>query len=195
MEYRVINIREYGEEELHKWFSEADDQRREKILRLRYTDDQLRSLCADHLARVMLAKQFHCDASALQFYRTARGKPYLEGNPLHFNLSHSGDFVACAVDFSPIGIDIEAIRPVPPALCKKVCTAEELSYVYEKGEFSSLRFLLLWTAKEAALKMRGLGIRPDLSAFPVMANGRFFLPDCSFMQKQNERYVLTIAQK
>lgn len=195
MEYRVINIRKYGEEDLRKWFSEADTHRRERILRFKNADDKLRSLCADHLARTMLEERLGYDGSELKFCRTERGKPYIDGTALHFNLSHSGDFVACAVDCSPVGIDIEAMRPVRATLCKKVCTNEELSYVHPKGIFSPQRFLLLWTAKEAALKMEGLGIKPDLSDFPVMQDGHFSLPGCRFTQEETAQYALTIAQK
>ena len=40
----------------------------------------------------------------------ANGKPYLEGNPLFFSLSHSGSTALIAVCDSPVGIDFELKR-------------------------------------------------------------------------------------
>ena len=37
-----------------------------------------------------------------------KGKPYLKGREdLHFNISHSGNFVLCALGECPLGVDIE----------------------------------------------------------------------------------------
>ena len=60
----------------------------------------------------------------------------------------------CAVSEEEIGADIEAIRPVSPALVSRVCTEEEKRYIGGDGR----RFLQVWTAKEALAKRSGEGI-------------------------------------
>ena len=40
------------------------------------------------------------------------GKPYLESGGLFFNLSHSGEYVACAISDKEIGID---------TMCSGIC--------------------------------------------------------------------------
>lgn len=194
MEYRIMNIRDIPEAQLRLWFSQSDPQRKESLLRLRRKEDQLRSLCADHLARELLSERLNRAPTDLVFPRTEKGKPYLDGSPLHFNLSHSGNFVACAIDESPIGIDIEVIRPVRQELCKKVCAQDECAYVFPNGEFSSERFLLLWTAKEALMKQIGIGISPDLCGTCVVKNDRlFYSPPLQGYFVTEKEYVLSIA--
>lgn len=75
------------------------------------------------------------------------GKPYFPERPdIHFSISHSGSFALCAIDFFPVGADIEFIRPVSPALINRVCSEIETRH---SGFFS------LWVLKESLVKLRG----------------------------------------
>lgn len=96
------------------------------------------------------------------------GKPYVPGGPA-FNCSHSGSFVCCAVHGGPVGIDLEARRPVRAALAARICTPEELVFTAPGGRFDSLRFLQLWTAKEAWVKYTGEGLGVDFRTLPAAA--------------------------
>ena len=42
--------------------------------------------------------------------RTENGKPYIEGNPLYFSISHSRGKSVIAVDANPVGVDMEVIE-------------------------------------------------------------------------------------
>ena len=77
--------------------------------------------------------------------------------------------VVCAVDDKPIGIDIEQIRPIDLTVAKRICTDEELLYLFghtptdEDFTYTTdteilTRFFELWTAKEAYGKCMGEGI-------------------------------------
>lgn len=158
MNVRLLRVSEVSEETLRRWASELDDETRARLSALRTPEARLRSLCADRLARTMLAEHCGCEMQSLTFLREKNGKPYAVGVPFFFNVSHSGEFVACAVDAQPVGIDVEVLRPVRPALARRVCCAEELAFVAPSGQFDSARFLQLWTAKEACLKRSGQGI-------------------------------------
>lgn len=157
MNVRVLRISELPTEELRRWENDADEATRARLSVLRAPEARLRSLCADRLARTMLAGQCGCDPRSITFLREKNGRPYAVGMPF-FNVSHSGDFVACAVDTQPVGIDVEALRPIRPTLAKRVCCPEELAFIAPSGEFDSARFLRVWTAKEACLKQNGRGI-------------------------------------
>jgi 4'-phosphopantetheinyl transferase len=39
------------------------------------------------------------------------GKPYVSGNKIHFNISHSGNYLICGVSNYEIGVDIECVNP------------------------------------------------------------------------------------
>ncbi len=192
MEYCVLNIRQPKEDDLRFWFFQMGRQEQERITQFRREDDRLRSLCGNHLAREMLSTRLSCRPEELQFLRSPGGKPYLEGTPLHFNLTHSGDFAACVIDHSPVGIDLEVLRPIRPELCKKVCNSAELEFLYRSGTFDSIRFLQIWTAKEALLKLSGCGISTELRTVSVLQEGEL-AP--GLLSLQTEDYILAIAHR
>lgn len=180
---------------LVQWRAELDAEKRARVDRLRRPDDQTRSICADHLARELLL----CAGARpeqLIFTRTPRGKPLCPASGLHFSLSHSGFFVACAVAESEVGLDIEMLRPVRQELARRVCTEAELAWLFPEGTFDSARFLSLWTAKEAYLKFTGEGIGTDLRRIAA-ANAGGLLPCVSgreLLHETTEAYVLSLVR-
>lgn len=97
--------------------------------------------------------------------RLPSGQPVLPGNPAFVSISHCDDRVVCAVSRTPVGIDIEKIRPIRPGMMERVCTTEELRYVRSGNEAE--RFFEVWTAKEAYFKMMGTGIT-NLQAINIL---------------------------
>ncbi len=76
--------------------------------------------------------------------REAGGKPFFpQRTDICFNVSHSYGAVACAVHDTPVGIDIERLRPAPKRLA---------------GEMNDREFFCRWTAKEASIKREGKGL-------------------------------------
>ncbi|MGN0822652.1 MAG: 4'-phosphopantetheinyl transferase family protein, partial [Candidatus Gallimonas sp.] len=95
--------------------------------------------------------------------RTENGKPRLNGDPLFFSLSHSGDTVALAVSDAPIGLDCERRRVLScPALFRRLTDGERRE-----------DFFRLWTAKEAYVKFLGGTLARTLPAL-VYENGILF---------------------
>lgn len=83
--------------------------------------------------------------------RTANGKPYVEGNPLHFSLSHSGEKGIIALSDRAIGVDLEIFQHRLRESVIERFTARE------RAEIASERdFLIHWTAREAYVKLYGL---------------------------------------
>ncbi len=171
MIYRIINLNDstYDKKLFEKAYNEMSPQRQEKADRYQQTPDRRACVFADMLLR-MLLKEAGCNQSPV-FYTDEKGKPYLEGNEFYFSISHSGEFVACAVSRRPVGIDIEKKRTVNLPLIKRVCTEEELSFVLSdsKSTDSSVceRFLRIWCLKEAFLKYTGDGLGAGLKSVSV----------------------------
>lgn len=92
-------------------------------------------------------EKLNISLSSLAFDKT--NKPYFEESGLFLSLAHSGDYVACAVSDSKVGIDIEILKPVKESVIKRVCNTEEQSYINDNGDTS---FLTIWTLKEAYIK-------------------------------------------
>lgn len=134
--------------------------------------------------RDLLSRRTGLAPSELKFSLGAHGKPYLTNAPVHFNLSHSGDFVLCAVDDRPIGVDIEAVRPISPKLIDRVCNDEERAFV--GGD--ERRFLQIWTAKEAIVKRSGVGLHGDLRKISSQTP-----PELTLFSEATDEYVFSIV--
>lgn len=79
-------------------------------------------------------------------------KPYLKNNEIFFNLSHTKNLIACAINSQEVGLDVELIKPINPNLMRKICTEEEyLVCCNSKNRF--LTFFEIWTKKESFVKL------------------------------------------
>lgn len=77
-------------------------------------------------------------------------------NGFYWSLSHKPGYVAGVVASLPVGIDIEGIRPVRPALFAKVMDERERRLA---NTISDKLFYRFWTSKETVLKAVGVGLR------------------------------------
>ena len=112
---------------------------------------------AEKLLAYALKREHGLELSSLAQSRTAAGKPYFPGCPVEYSLSHCRGLVCCALSLSPVGVDAEAPRTVSPALLRRVCTQEELSWLTAQQDLQQA-FLSLWTLKESVMKLSGQGI-------------------------------------
>lgn len=90
------------------------------------------------------------------------GKPYFSGHSeVCFNLSHSGRWAVCVVCDKPSGIDIECSKPFKnqEKVAKRFFSLSEYNWLTQEDNLHfSIRFLRLWTLKEAYAKVTGAGI-------------------------------------
>ena len=87
------------------------------------------------------------------------GKPYFLDSPLHFSITHTKNYVFCALSSCSIGIDAEELdRPVKPSLARNILSPRELAQ-YEEAADPHRALLTFWVLKEAAAKETGEGIR------------------------------------
>lgn len=142
---------------------------RERIQRYTRQRDAFRTAVGEALVRVAAGRILGIRHSDINFKREAFGKPYIEHYPrFHFNLSHAGDWVVCVINNSPVGIDIEKIKPI---------TLDIARYHFSKIEYHDLMlypeqerlyyFYDLWTLKESYLKMLGTGLSTPLDSFSI----------------------------
>lgn len=89
------------------------------------------------------------------------GKPFLPDHPhLHFSISHCQNKVVCALCDAPLGVDLERERPLRAPVASRICSSSE-------SADTPAAFFSLWTAKEAAVKAVGLGLRFPLRAVEI----------------------------
>lgn len=136
----------------------VQEDRQKRILRHRIKQNADNMLIGDILAKALIKKVFEIPIKNQEFAYTEHGKPYLlDFSHIHFNISHSEEFVLCAVADKKIGVDIQKIRDYKPDLAKRVCCDAEIEHIEGSSDKAS-EFTRIWTQKEAALKMRGTGI-------------------------------------
>lgn len=106
--------------------------------------------------------------------RTERGKPFFPDCPhLHFSVSRSGGLSLCALGDSPVGADVELVRPRSKGFPRYVLSDREYEW-YEGRGCRWGDFYTLWTMKEARVKCTGEGIfhRPAREvSVPLMEPG------------------------
>ena len=122
--------------------------------------------------RVLLGHYLNSPPRDIQFSYGANGKPSLAG-PAHirFNASHSGGLALFSFTFDcEIGIDVEAIRPMPDIedIAKRFFSAEETAELMSlPADEREQGFFLCWTRKEAYIKATGEGLSAPLDSFRV----------------------------
>ncbi len=88
------------------------------------------------------------------------------------SLSHSGDYLACSVAPGPIGVDIEILNRKPASrlseLAAMACTPTERERLAAIADdtLRHLRFVQLWSLKEAWFKQVGTGV--DFALLPQL---------------------------
>lgn len=87
------------------------------------------------------------------------GKPRIVNFPKKFNLSHSGDYVVCAVGDGEVGTDIQKWVPGKERMAERFFAPAEWKLLQElSGPQRTEVFYRLWSRKEAYGKYTGQGI-------------------------------------
>jgi len=98
----------------------------------------------------------HIDEKTFLMCKTQKGKPYIEGHPVHFSVSHSDNIWVCLVGDSENGVDVQKkTHSNYQAISRRFFQPEEQRAV-EAGGVES--FIAIWCRKEAFIKLFGLTI-------------------------------------
>lgn len=143
------------------------DERKEKIKKYYFDQDKKRSLMAELLLRYLLKIRFDICQSEIQFIKNSFGKPMLKNlEQIHFNLSHSGEWVVCGVNYNyEVGIDVEKIKENNLDIAKTFFTNEEYNYILKQPKKKNECFYKIWTLKESYVKAEGKGLNIPLNSF------------------------------
>ena len=148
-----------------------DPERRDRIGRFRRREDALSCLFGDLLVRAVLIRETGVRNRDLIFSREAGGKPIcLVPGGVHFNLSHSGSWILAAFDDTPVGVDIELVKPLASGVLEWALSPAESKTMESLAETERLSsFYESWTLKESWLKASGRGLVDHLSDYSVTA--------------------------
>lgn len=146
------------------WLGEEERTRLSSISRPRR---RAQFLAARWLARNHLSMLLNENPGTITIRCQPGSPPSLANDHLLLSLSHSPDWVACAIATHPVGIDIEqhahgrAIRDMALWVCSE--SQQALLDVLD-DEASERCFRTWWTIKESWLKLHAAGFDPALMA-------------------------------
>jgi len=163
-------------DQLDSWISffekNTSTERISQSQKYKYKEDKLRNLLGEVLVVYAMKKSFDIEIN-VPFKRGCYGKPYIN-QEVHFNLSHSGEFVICAVDNSPVGIDIERIAPINFTQFSNFFSSDELIKIkgFKEKSKALMMFYSLWVLKESYIKYTGEGFMfsPENCSFELENN-------------------------
>lgn len=163
-----------------------DKDKQQKVERLQKIEDQKRAIISALLLNDIL-KYYGLSTSDIIY--NEYGKPYLKKNEICFNISHSGDYVVCAVSKNEIGVDIQEIRKVNDLIVQKKYTEEEQKYVTDDVTFTKV-----WTLKESYVKAIGKGLYQKVEEVETINSNQLSkIGDFQFQSMIIDNYCLSIC--
>jgi 4'-phosphopantetheinyl transferase len=138
---------------------------------------KLQTVTGELLARYSVGHYLGKPDQEINLVFGEKGKPHI-GNltDVHYNISHSGYYVVCAVAPTEIGIDVERIRKVNLRIAERFFSPSEIHDLMACDEEHRMKyFITLWTIKESYLKAIGRGLTQHLNSFTIVKNGESYL--------------------
>ena len=172
------------------WLDRLPLEERRRVLRMKTPEDQLQMLATRIFIRSVISAYLEGNPGDWLFDVSSSGRPYLANapQPLHFNISHSGDLLVCVVAGAQhIGVDVEDSTVTRDflRLAKRFFSADEYRWVEQQPAAKQQTcFYTLWNLKESHLKAKGLGLSKGLDTYCFRQdnNGNYQLstqPDAS----------------
>lgn len=146
-----------------EYLNKVEEGRKAEILRTRSEETRVRSLTAGSLLYEVLCRELSLPKTSppFQIEKAPGGKPYLKEYPkLHFNLSHSGDYVCCAVGKAPVGVDLQKYTAIRHGLSERFFTKGDNKLLENaKPEEKEALFFRIWSIRESYVKLTGKGLK------------------------------------
>lgn len=150
--------------------------------RIRRPDHKRDYVIAHDFLRRSLSRYSTVTPHEWRFVRAPHGKPQTTKGTPSFNLSHTRGVVACAIAQSmAVGIDVERTDRATDggAIAERFFSPSEAAALRATHNDTQIRFVEIWTLKEAFIKAIGLGLSQPLDVFSFSLDGsmiRFTAP-------------------
>ena len=188
-EYRIIDDFASDGESLKHLLDTLPQWRREAALKFRHEQGQRECALSYHLLSEMVGFQ-------PEFLIAEHGKPYIkppfQDEAIYFNLSHCKSAVCCAVSDQEVGIDVECFGRYKERLARYCMSDEEVEKIVASDD-ADIEFTVLWTKKEALLKLTGEGITDDMKT--CLSSGRMKGVKIDSYINKEKGYACSIAYK
>lgn len=148
-----------------------DSKRLEKVSALKNEKERLRSVYAGLLLRHAFLEEGYGEDmwQRAEVLVGSYGKPYISNcEGFFYSLSHSGEWVICAVDDVETGADIQKVGELKMAVARRFYSEGEYDRLlkYESDKDRQTKELYrMWAAKESCAKYTGRGIGAGISRY------------------------------
>lgn len=164
----MTDISEISQVSLHRMEEAVDKERLEEIQQIRVPEERKRRLVSAFVIKDLLSKKIKTATSNIKLTENIFGKKSCENNQdIHFNISHSGNWIVVGFGISEIGIDVEKMEEIDLSGVASFFTKEEQLFLTADRKNRLIDFYKIWTAKESYMKYTGLGFNMDLDSFIV----------------------------
>ncbi|WP_406531742.1 4'-phosphopantetheinyl transferase family protein [Methanobrevibacter sp.] len=183
--------------DLKKSYGLLPNDRKNKVDRFRFPKDKKLSCGAYLLLKKMLSDE---DIYDLSFKYGKYEKAYLANHDnIYFNISHSGEYVACGISNEEIGVDVEQIdETIDLNIAKNYFFNEEYKDIITSKN-PHIEFFNYWVLKESYMKYTGLGFNLNLDEFCILKSDEIKLKNdennVKFSLFDIENYKLACAGK
>lgn len=169
--------------------SNVSKEKQQAFVRYVNVKDAYRSLLGELLIRKYLIQVLNIPNENILFRKNEYGKPFVDFD-IHFNISHSDEWVVCAISNHPVGIDIERISEIDIKIAEQFFHENEYIWLQSKAQNSQVSsFFELWTIKESYIKAIGKGMYIPINSFWIDKN-----QTQTVIYKQNKKEPVTIYE-
>lgn len=149
---------------------------RMKINKNKSLQERRRSMFARCLLYYVLEKECNIKSCEIELIIGKFGKPSIEDSSgINFNISHSGEFVCCAISPSKVGVDIQKVDEINLEISNRFFTQNEDTYIMSGSKINMMtKFYDIWSCKEAYIKMLGYGLSKPLNSFEIKEKEGFY---------------------
>ena len=154
------------QETINTLLPKISKENQKRCQRFRFKEDTLRTLYGELIVRHVICQQLSYKNEDITILKEDGGKPYIKGRPIHFNVSHAGEYVVSAFSEHEVGIDIEQMKEIDINIADRFFYQQE--YVDLLAQEPSAQFdyfFSLWTLKESYIKWLGTGLSTPLDSF------------------------------
>ncbi len=178
--YRIIDNLNLSSEEIEKLIDSLPEWRRARALQFKHVQGRKENAMAYDLLRQMLGYE-------PVFELGTHGKPYANQGK-YFNMAHCKNAIGVVTGDGEVGIDVECMGRYNAMLAEYAMSKEELAEIEKGGDKV---FTLLWTKKEALLKLTGEGIVDDIKT--VLTSDRIKNVTIKSGYDEEKKYAWSVA--
>jgi len=150
---------------------------RERVRDRLNSSSKLHTVAGELLARYSVGQYLGKADQEINLVFGDKGKPHIDNlKNIHYNISHSGHYVVCAVAAAELGIDVERVREVNLRIAERFFSESEIIDLMARNEDDRMHyFITLWTIKESYLKAIGRGLTQHLNSFTICKKGDSYI--------------------